>query len=186
MCALHICNNKMLWLKIICTNTIPRKSRNMSRLSSVDCSWLMESKEGDLEETVVGEESGRGWKGGGGGEREGRFWVRLSQWSPRCYPHYWARERLDEGNAGDGRVAILIALEADGWEDLLEALSQLLPNYLEPAGHLACAVFSLQSDVAGKPQQRIYSCNFIVSTCENNSELRFSLAQTMVFFPPRL
>ena len=73
MCALHIYNNKLLWLKITCANTIPRKSRNTSRVSSVDCSWLMESKGGDLEETVAKEESGRGWKGGGGREREGRF-----------------------------------------------------------------------------------------------------------------
>lgn len=56
ICALYICNNKMLWLKIMYPHTIPRKYRNMSRVSYMDCSWLMESEEGDIEETVAGEE----------------------------------------------------------------------------------------------------------------------------------
>lgn len=53
----------MLWLKIMYPHTIPRKYRNMSRVSYMDCSWLMESEEGDMEETVAGEE-----RRGDGGE----------------------------------------------------------------------------------------------------------------------
>lgn len=48
-----------------------------------------------------------------------------------------------EDGEEDGRMATHKALEADGWEDPLEALSQLLPSYLEPTNHLAGAVFSL-------------------------------------------
>lgn len=64
----------------------------------------------------------------GRGKGRGVYWVKSSKVNTEGLPTLLS---LDKDNAGDGRVAILAALKANGWDHLPEGLPWWLPSCLE-------------------------------------------------------